>query len=369
MFPAACIPSSTVSKINALAKCTSECDDNGGDAAPDSSQAAENETDTTIEYSTYGTTGLVQSVNSDVASMEPDVPATISKDIGYGTCMAQESQRRDSARTAFMTDVDTRTVRKDIGCAASLQNDPQEPQYRNIVIVGKIGAGKATIANQILGENKFTVFPRVQSVTKLVDTRAVYNEKSESEPREKGARAIPFRYNIQVIDTVGVLYTMTREKITEHIETFLSRCPEGIHLVIFVFKNDRFGKQDEEAFSVFMNCKFADCLSEISALFITCCEALDPTTQQEIRDDFRSNDRLKQISGFMKKGIYTVGFPNIEAIKEELRCFCEEGMKADRKKLMDLVAECGQPQLSLKEFQNKGKHRNRYNMSESCLLQ
>ena len=96
--------------------------------------------------------------------------------------MAQESQRRDSARTAFMTD--TCTVRTDIGCAASLQNDPQEPQYRNIVIVGKIGAGtgKATIANQILGENKFTVFPRVQSVTKLVDTRAVYNEKSESEP-------------------------------------------------------------------------------------------------------------------------------------------------------------------------------------------
>ena len=302
------------------------------------------------------TTDRTQSVKVDNTSRESDAPAMKNN----GTCgdMAQEPSvraKKDDPKFASTTDVNP-----DAATAPIKNSDSDsEPQYRNIVIVGKIGTGKATIANQIFGEKMFEVSGWMHSVTK--STGVVF----KSEPLEKDARV---RYNILVMNTVGmhVSDTLSQRHITAAIESFLDQCQSGIHLVLFVFKNDRFCIQDEEAFNNFIKCRFAEDLSEISALFITCCEGLHPTAQQEIRDEFRSNHRLKQITEFMKKGIFTVGFPNTEVVRKELKCPYEEGIKADRERLMNLImAECKQPHLSYDKYQSICKPAS----ENSCSLQ
>ena len=63
---------------------------------------------------------------------------------------------------------------------------------RNIVILGKTGAGKATIANVIVDHCMFTVSTSVEGITRSAKDSTASYEKDD------------FKYNIKLIDTVGV---------------------------------------------------------------------------------------------------------------------------------------------------------------------
>ena len=215
-----------------------------------------------------------------------------------------------------------------------------QSRRRNILIIGKTGAGKATIANKILGENKFHVSASVEGATKSIAMRQIdaLIQKSDSE-----TTALKYyHYTIRLIDTVGVSYRLNPQQIAEKIESFIEESPQGIHLVIFVFKNGHFTKEDQVAFNLFITSGLAKEISPISALVITCCEGLNDTARQELRRDFSS---VPSIATFMQKNIYTVGFPNIDVVKVELKSFYEEIIETDKNTLKDLVAGCEKPVL------------------------
>ena len=127
---------------------------------------------------------------------------------------------------------------------------PLKWHTRNILIVGKIGAGKATIANHILGEDKFKVSRSVESVTKLTAIRDI-SHCIVKDGSETTARSF-YDYTIQLIDTVGLSNVLNQQQITFAIENFIKQCPDGIHLAIFVLKNGRVTKEDKTAIEYFM---------------------------------------------------------------------------------------------------------------------
>ena len=217
-------------------------------------------------------------------------------------------------------------------------------QYRNILIVGKVGTGKATIANKIIGEDAFQIYESFGSMTKPIGSVYVTATKytsNTSEPLEKDAHIC---YNIQLMNTVGIADTLTPEQILGYVDSFSRRFKGGIHLIIFVFKNARFTNEDKDAFDTFINCcSFSKDLSNISALFITCCETLNDTAQKKLVEEFGANRRTKKFAEFMKKGIYTVGFPNIEVVTAELKCFYEAVIEEGTKSLRDLITRCERP--------------------------
>ena len=75
-------------------------------------------------------------------------------------------------------------------------------QRRNIIVLGKTGAGKSTVANQILGTNHFEVSTSTQSVTRRV-------RNGEARLTVDGVD-----YNIKIIDTVGLFDTGSITKAT-----------------------------------------------------------------------------------------------------------------------------------------------------------
>lgn len=214
--------------------------------------------------------------------------------------------------------------------------EPHAKLVRNIVILGKIGTGKATIANMILGHPKFTVSTSVEGATRSIkDSTASCNRNG-------------IEYNIKLIDTVGVRDTEPRSHILSEVEKFVEST-NGIHLIIFVFKNSRYTKEDEEAFGVVTGL-FKSVIENISLLVITCCEGLNKDARDELVDNFKTEEPTKQIAVVMKKGIVPVGFPDLKTVTILLKPTYEESILEDSKKLQGLIESCTES-VSAEEFQ------------------
>ena len=123
---------------------------------------------------------------------------------------------------------------------------------RNIVVLGKIGAGKSTIVNQILKKNVLKVGTSLEGVTR--EARR-HEDISQIDDERK------VEYKIKVVFTVG-LYNIRVQKdsiIDEIKEYSTTQVPEGINLVLFVYKHGYFTTDDQKAFQ----CIIEDFKSEI----------------------------------------------------------------------------------------------------------
>lgn len=108
-------------------------------------------------------------------------------------------------------------------------SSPKRIQKRNIVVLGKSGSGKSTIANRIVGDEVFRVARSVDGVTK----RPQYEETEYCKD--------DILYKIKMMDTVG-LFDPSRDNkavIREAKEFFRKNTPEGLSLVLFVLREGR----------------------------------------------------------------------------------------------------------------------------------
>jgi GTP-binding protein EngB required for normal cell division len=182
-------------------------------------------------------------------------------------------------------------------------------EYRNVVVVGKSGAGKSTVANKIIGSTVFRVADSLGSVTKR-QTHA-----------QVGMHFGNVEYRMKVVDAVGLFDTgkdkSDNQAIMDEIKHyFTEKFPEGINLVLFIFKKGRFTQEERETFDFIIR-EFREAVSEMSALIITNCENMGKKAREEYIMDFRSRPATADIANFMGKGIYAVGFPDLSHMEED----------------------------------------------------
>ena len=176
---------------------------------------------------------------------------------------------------------------------------------RNVLVIGKTGAGKSTVANKIIGENVFTTSGSVQSSTSgnSYHDVAVVDERNGK------------YYSIRIIDTIGFEDTGTTTSNEEIIKSvkryFQTHTPEGIHLIIFVFRKGRFTQEEKKVFE-FITEKFGASIKPLSALVITHCDNETDEAREEIISNFQENPLTRGIANLMGKGIYAVGFADLE---------------------------------------------------------
>ena len=208
-----------------------------------------------------------------------------------------------------------------------------EKKYCNLLIVGKCGAGKTSIANALLENfSKSEIDEKVfSSSTKSCLCKTV------EYPVENNVQV-----TLKVIDTVGLFDTDSRisnEASIEVMKKFVrNRVPEGISLVIFVMKKGRFTKEEEATFMFIMK-KFRREISNISALCITNTELDKDDARQSWIAEFQQDTKTRDVAEFMQKGIYTVGFPSREHTQEALWPVIEPTTIQDRLTLKTLVKE------------------------------
>ena len=181
--------------------------------------------------------------------------------------------------------------------------NPIAKEKRNILVVGRTGAGKSSVANAVLGiGEEFKMSSAPSSATSEPSFRVCeFDERN-------------VRYCFTVIDTIGLFDTgkIANKKIMKKTKEAVKRFVDGLHLIIFVVKEGRFTEDEKATFDLVQK-HFADDVDPISAIVITGCEGKDD--KSKIIKLYKEDTATKKIVKHMEKGIYPVGFPNIDEYK------------------------------------------------------
>ena len=238
-----------------------------------------------------------------------------------------------------------------------------------MVLLGKCGVGKSSIANQLVGYDPlsskkppFQISMGVfQSVTREISHKIMRFQKENIE------------YEITVIDTVGLFDTNSgfggrrNPAILDEIEAYLKDRFTGVNILLFVFRKGPLTPEEKSVFS-FVEEKFVKEISPISALVITNCENLTPNARDDIVEEFRRDRNTKNIADRMEKGIYPVGFPDIKTMLPTLQRAYTSKMTEDRDTLLDLICQAEKLHLTKKLYLEKVKPVLQ-EASNSCTLQ
>ena len=214
---------------------------------------------------------------------------------------------------------------------------------RNVVILGKVGTGKRTLGNHIVGRNIF----RNEGVLGSRDVTCHYEEQ----------RTEDTIYRILTVDTesLQIGYCNPLRFIQERFQT--------INLIIFVIANGRY--TDESHSSLLRVVKAFDPRAKpFSALVITHCEGITSENRWDIVDKFQHDPRSSQIAAFMGKDLRTVGFPNISKVSSILKSIYENVIAEDEKAIRELVNECN-CSLSVSELPMNDYQVHRYHSEHS----
>ncbi len=210
---------------------------------------------------------------------------------------------------------------------------PQRIEYRGVMVVGKTGAGKSTVANAIIGsDNRFRVSSSLQSCTYQSDHCEVMLPDNAS----------GCTYRAKIMDTVGLFDTgpITNDQTIAALKAYVNtHFSDGINLIIFVLREGRFTPEEKRSLD-FIREKFSNEISEISALVITNCDQMTEDARTRLVEEFKTNPLTKDTADFMKAGIYTVGFPSREFycnLPEMFKHYFEQSIAKDRIMLWNII--------------------------------
>ena len=218
---------------------------------------------------------------------------------------------------------------------------------RNVVILGKVGSGKRTLGNHIVGKN---VFQR-ESTLGAVNVNYHYT-------KEWGGDTF---YRILTVDTESLQFG--------YIDPLplIRRYFQEIHLIIHVVANGRY--TDETHNSLMRAVQGFDMRAKpFSALCITHCDGITAENRQALVEEFGEDEsRSSEVAAFIGKRILTVGLPDISKVSPSLKEIYQKGIAEDEKAIKQLVKECKQT-LRVQDLQTSLCEVIRHRVGEWCTI-
>ena len=232
-------------------------------------------------------------------------------------------------------------------------SDKLQPiEKRCVLLLGKSGAGKSTIANQLAHDPQLSKRPPF----------AVSDNLLASVTHEVSHKIVSFihegvKYVVTVIDTVGLFDTAikgSQDPIFDKIEKYLDDYIHHINIILFVFRQGRMTAEEHEVFT-FIQDRLVEEISPISALAVTGCENFKTERRDAIVKEFKVNKDTKRIAAQMEMGIYPVGFPDLDSMDPAFQKAYQPQIEKDVAALKNLIYRADKNHLTKDLFVRKIK--------------
>ncbi|CAI2171901.1 3186_t:CDS:1 [Funneliformis geosporum] len=196
-----------------------------------------------------------------------------------------------------------------------------ETEVKKILLIGRSGRGKSTLANVLL--NKDDKFKEVfkESDGSISQTRNIQSETFEQEFIEQEEIK---KINYRIIDTPGIGDTkLSKEEILDIIGEAVYLVRGGVNRVFFV-TDGRFDKYETTAYDLLRKAIFDDKITNHTTIVRTKFRAFKNVEecQKDINEIEKSSDELKEIIKSCRNNIVHVDNPSMEikgVIEEEAK--------------------------------------------------
>ena len=267
-------------------------------------------------------------IHPETATASDAIPEIMVTSYYSSTCDPKPSIDVDSESLSCSTEMDnTCTARQRTLFALHTKTSEIIPLNscveRNVILFGRMGGGKSTLGNRILGsDSQFEQNDKTSPSTRI--KTAVL--KSESKKQN---------YRIRVCDINGLFDAATTITETDaSIDSIVSNLPSPSNLVLFVSKQGHDFDEHELRTLSLIDRRWN--ISDISALVITHCEHFSPEQRRyevsKIKENYPAVDQL------MGKGIHLVGFPHHSYVKGTKGL--QERVIKDESAIRDLIYSC-----------------------------
>ena len=218
---------------------------------------------------------------------------------------------------------------------------------RNVVILGKVGSGKRTLGNHIVGKSIF------QRESTLGAGNASYHYAEDW--------AGETFYRILTVDTAS-----WQSGYFDPLP-FIRNYFQKIHLIIYVVANGRY--TDETHNSLMRTVQGFDMRAKpFSALCITHCEGMTAENRRALVEEFEDDEsRSSEVAAFIGKRIFTVGLPDISTVSPSFKETYQKGIAEDEKAIKQLMKECKET-LRVQDLQTSLCEIIRHRVGEWCTI-
>ena len=207
---------------------------------------------------------------------------------------------------------------------------PKRVHECNVLLLGKTGSGKSTLGNKLLNHSN------TPQHDPFYVSHSLQNISAEAEMRTEFLHSVgDFTLKLKVVDTVCTFDDRKKsEMFMENLSLFIERAvPNGFHIVLFVSKMGHWTVEEIDIFK-FITGQFSEELSSTSALITGCENMTDEAKSSYVAEFVKA---YPSVAEFMKKGIHTVGFPDIERMKPAVQSMLQEDIRSDQEYLRQLL--------------------------------
>lgn len=230
--------------------------------------------------------------------------------------------------------------------APPILSNPYPPSIVNILLLGKVGVGKARIVNEMFGWEVFEMGATSNVVGGVSQRESCFSKNNTN-------------YRVKMFDTVGHKRgpRVKRSKTLEAIKGYLASIyPDGVNLLLLVYRHEEFTAVERKQFLYILKRLNDETVPMVTALIITGCEHKNDSARKKIVSDFDSNPRMQEIGRFTLQGMYTVGFTDLRVVPDAMTEMYRAVNYRDTLILQEVLSHCYKHFVNSDMFFYGGRH-------------